>query len=475
VTIEVQCTSCHTRYRIDEQVLPKDTPTFKCSRCGHVFTLEPRGAKRVEVNAEALKAPERTPPPESFAAELRSSRAGAVKRFSADTGAEIEPSTSELAIKRPEPPRPQQPIRNVTPPRPAAPPPQPPVTPRVAPVTAPPPAPVAIAPKAPLTRPPAPSAPSREADDDPLSRPFHRDYAEDDVEPENLAFDFNRDADEPDALEHDEAAGAHDQFAGESAQWEVGDPDPADEREYTPPPRRSRTQRSAARTTTPRFASAGARAGKTRKEQEAEFEEDFPDEENAPVYNRRVTRSARFFIALFAMIIVGYGLMTLVIRNSPAVAAELLSHLPVVGERFELPVTPARTVALRDVHSGYIRTRDGHTALLITGSAENVGADPLHTIQIAVNLRDPGRNGVASSAVYCGGDNLSPSMVAKMTPHELEFFQKLTPPKTFVLAPSSTSPFVIVFIDPPKSVSAFDLSIASAVPATADQADSSGV
>ena len=378
MTIEVQCTSCHTRYRIDEQVLPKDTPTFKCSRCGHVFTLEPRGAKRVEVNAEAPKAPERTaertPPPESFAAELRSSRAGAVKRFSADTGAEIEPSTSELAIKRPEPPRPQQPIRNVTPPRPAAP---PPVTPRVAPVAPPPPAPAAAAPKAPQARPPAPSTP-READDDLMSRPFHRDYAEDVVEPENLAFDFNRDADEPDALEHEDAGDAHDQFAGESPQWEVGDPDAADEREYAPP-RQSRTQRSAARPTTPRFASAGSRAGKTRKEQEAEFEEDFPDEENAPVYNRRVTRSARFFIALFAMIIVGYGLMTLVIRNSPAVAAELLSHLPVVGERFELLVTPARMVALRDVHSGYIRTRDGHTALLITGSAENVG--PIHSTQ----------------------------------------------------------------------------------------------
>ncbi len=32
--IEIQCTSCHTRYRIDERVLPDDTPTFKCSRCG---------------------------------------------------------------------------------------------------------------------------------------------------------------------------------------------------------------------------------------------------------------------------------------------------------------------------------------------------------------------------------------------------------------------------------------------------------
>ena len=43
--IEVQCTSCHTRYRIDEQVLPEGLPTFKCSRCGHVFTFDPRKSR----------------------------------------------------------------------------------------------------------------------------------------------------------------------------------------------------------------------------------------------------------------------------------------------------------------------------------------------------------------------------------------------------------------------------------------------
>src|SRR5260221_5537259 len=43
--IEIQCTSCHTRYRIDERVLPDDTPTFKCSRCGHVFNAAPVPAK----------------------------------------------------------------------------------------------------------------------------------------------------------------------------------------------------------------------------------------------------------------------------------------------------------------------------------------------------------------------------------------------------------------------------------------------
>src|SRR5579875_2190483 len=53
--IEIQCTSCHTRYRIDERVLPEDTPTFKCSRCGHVFTAEPRGARRPPAQAKSAE------------------------------------------------------------------------------------------------------------------------------------------------------------------------------------------------------------------------------------------------------------------------------------------------------------------------------------------------------------------------------------------------------------------------------------
>src|ERR1700676_3983495 len=51
--IEIQCTSCQTRYRIDEQILPDDTPTFKCSRCGHVFSAEPRKPVQPRFRAES--------------------------------------------------------------------------------------------------------------------------------------------------------------------------------------------------------------------------------------------------------------------------------------------------------------------------------------------------------------------------------------------------------------------------------------
>jgi hypothetical protein len=176
---------------------------------------------------------------------------------------------------------------------------------------------------------------------------------------------------------------------------------------------------------------------------------------------------------LFALIALGYGVTTVLIRSAPATAAEILSHLPKVGDRFIPPVGPARLVAMRDVHSDYLRTKGGHPALVVTGIAENVGSDALHAVRIAASLHDAAQHTLVTRAVYCG-NNLSAPMVAQMTPHELEFFQKLDPPKAFALEPSATSPFVIVFIDPPSAVSRFDVSVASAgaiVPLPPDNAE----
>ncbi len=69
--IEVQCPSCQTRYRIDESVLPQDSPTFKCSRCGHVFNGDPRLARKPPIpKPKPAPAPAaKTPPPQQSAPE----------------------------------------------------------------------------------------------------------------------------------------------------------------------------------------------------------------------------------------------------------------------------------------------------------------------------------------------------------------------------------------------------------------------
>ncbi len=55
--IEIQCTSCLTRYRIEPSVVSADRPTFKCSRCGHVFSADPRRARTTAPSGPSLKRP----------------------------------------------------------------------------------------------------------------------------------------------------------------------------------------------------------------------------------------------------------------------------------------------------------------------------------------------------------------------------------------------------------------------------------
>jgi len=437
VTIEVQCTSCHTRYRIDEQVLPEGTPTFKCSRCGHVFTLEPRdGTDAEQEDAAAASAPPRAPrikrpspeagpDPSIGEKSVPDHQSGWFADSAAPAGAPPEGAATDFN-------RAESATPTDSPPRPSA-------------------------------SPPPPAAP-KPSTDELLSKPFRQEASE---QGENLKFDFSDERSEPEAPAVEEFEGGR-----RGGEWQVGEPEPEAPR---PADKVARPQPSVAGDVKADAAAprpkTGRRATQPPKPPKPAEAEDFLDEDAAPIYNRSaVTHSARFFVALFALMALGYGVMTVLIRSAPATAAEMLSHLPKIGDRFILPIAPARLVAMRDVHADYLRTKGGHTALVVTGIAENVGGAPLHAIQIAASLRDAAQRPLADRAVYCG-NNLSAAMVAQMTPHELEFFQKLDPPKAFTLDPSATSPFVIVFIDPPSAVSHFDVSVASATASAALSAD----
>jgi len=283
---------------------------------------------------------------------------------------------------------------------------------------------------------------------------FNRSFGDDtrDAPPgENLAFDFNDET-------HDTPQGAPqpDETPRYDDKWEVGEPDEV--------PAAPRATRPNARST-PREIAMTRRRGRPGPIPDPVADEFIMDDEAPPVYNRGVTRSSRFFLVLFLLVALGYGTLTLFIRSAPAAAADMLSRLPLIGERFVLPITPARLVALRDVHTQYLRTRGGYNALVITGIAENVSESPLHAIQIAAALRDSAARSLGGQAVYCG-NNLSLKTVSQMTPHEIEFFEKLDPPKTFRLDPAATSPFAIVFVNPPANVKQFDISVAKATRAS---------
>jgi predicted Zn finger-like uncharacterized protein len=460
--IEVQCTSCHTRYRIDERVLPEGLPTFKCSRCGHVFSFEPRqsrsngnpdsavtGAEAAETANESPagggQIPEAEVPPgisqvaapseASFPSEDLLSRASGPSVSSETKLPGVQPeAVKEAELGRRFQPRRQESVE-------------------------------------PQSRENPHPAENSSASASRISPQVTTERAEefnsrvftvsdpDAASGENLSFDFADEEPAPDRARltrRSKVSGISERAVRESVQWQVGDED------STAVETLKESRRPSERVTGGR-----SRARLRAKEPEPQFNDDgLEAEEEAPVYNRAMTHSARFFVLLIFLVAAGFGAMTLLIHNAPGRASAVLSSLPVIGDRFVQPAAPAKMVALRDVNAVYQQNQEGRKALLISGSAENVSTESLRLVQLTAAIHDVQGRSLASHAVYCG-NNVSAGMVSQMTPHEIEFFQQLEPAKTFALEPSTSCRFVAVFMNPPATAHAYDVAVSQAVAGTA--------
>jgi predicted Zn finger-like uncharacterized protein len=469
--IEVQCTSCHTRYRIDEHVLPEGLPTFKCSRCGHVFTFEPRksrlggqsesAAPKPEAADESIpdlstrgtSAPETQEPLSSIADRMsRTESPSSSQNSAAASNSDIsDPSRADAASSRFQsgPIEDEELAGTREQSEPAA------LEAQSQQQDQPHPAEAAAAPQPALS----PQLRAKRAEKF-YSRPFTAEDP-DAVSGENVSFDFADEEPAPDQAKFTRRGRRPSQATEpsyrDSGRWEVGDDDSA------PEAAQSRGNDSLAEEKQTRRSRRRRRASDI----EPQFTDDaeFVDEEEAPVYNRALTHSARFFLLLILLVGVGFGALTLFIHGAPAGSLAVLSYLPVIGNQFVIPATPAKLVALRDVYATYQHSKEGRNTLVISGTAENVGTASLRIVQLTATLRDAQRRSLASQAVYCG-NSVSAGMIGQMTPHEIEFFQKLEPARTFALEPSASCRFVAVFMNPPGGANAYDVSVSQAVPGT---------
>ena len=446
--IEIQCTSCHTRYRIDERVLPDETPTFKCSRCGHVFNAEPVAA-RVRKPAPLRSVERPKPPPPQRAQnpepEPEPERPTAPDPEPAPQPApEPEPSPQPKFQAQPEPPVQPEPLAQPEPPA--------------------------------RQEEPTPSQPAEE--DNPLDRTFSRERSGDLGTGENLSFDFTS---EPKPGEHHSEPASDESHEHSDDHWEVGEPadepriaeppshepltEPEPEEAPVPPkpmrqspPRLQPEMPPLEEFRRPEFTGPGDDDRLRRKPAPPP---DIPDEV-AYFAAQRTTHSSAWFIGLFVVIALLFGGLSLAVHVQPAAAVKLLSRAPRVGQNFQAPMVPAMLVALHDVHADYQKVKGGQTALMISGTAENVGGAPLHAVLLAVDLLDDSGKQMASGAVYCG-TGLSQKMVGEMTPREIEFLERLDPQKNFAVQPSQAAPFLVVFIDPPRKVANLRIQVAKAV------------
>ncbi|MGD0117204.1 MAG: zinc-ribbon domain-containing protein [Candidatus Binatus sp.] len=446
--IEIQCTSCHTRYRIDERVLPDDTPTFKCSRCGHVFNADPVPARVRKVAPQAADSesqPARMirparPRPSAFKSQVESD---VVKR---------EP-VAERPAPPPEPEVRSQPVQAAAPAEP-------------------------VGRNIPDTKLDEPEVRTDEpqpdpAADDPLNRTFGDREQKADTG-ENLRFDFS-----DERKQIDDVAPEHEIERPEpdDGGWEVGETpaefEAAPRRqaptliaEPEPPPRAAPTPPR--RTATPLRAPAVRFAS---PEKSAAFQMGNAGEDDADSVWVGATHSSGFFIAIFIFVAIAFLVASAVICGEPAASVRMLGQAPQIGAYFARPVVPAMLVALHDIRSEYYTLKGGHVALVVTGNAENVGTAPLHLVQIDAYLIGDSAHPIASLSVYCGNE-LSATMLSEMTPREIEFSQGLSPQKAFAIDPSASAPFLMVFIDPPGGAGKIRLAVSKAAPQDSDSSPS---
>src|SRR5579875_3014496 len=184
--------------------------------------------------------------------------------------------------------------------------------------------------------------------------------------------------------------------------------------------------------------------------------------------------NSSFFLGVFVLIGFFFVGVTFLLGLSPSISRELLHLLPLIGAEFT-PVPPSQNVvALSEAHAEY-RLLDGNRrALIVSGRAENRGAEPLHTIEVGVSLVDNQQHPVVTQSAFCG-DLVSPKIVSQMTPHELQFFQKLAPPKNFALKSGDSSPFFVMFINPPPNAAHFQVSVIRAEPASGESMADAGI
>ena len=448
--IEIQCTSCHTRYRIDERVLPDDTPTFKCSRCGHVFNADP--------------VPARVRKPAPRAAESESQPARTIRPARPRPSALKSPVESDV-VKREHSAAP----RPTTPPEPAV---------RIQ--------------KSELEQHESadhrmPEAPANEREDrresdqreleadDLLNRSFGDREQKADTG-ENLKFDFSgerseiRDATPERVLERPEP---------DDGGWQVGDtptefesqpirraPTTMAEPELAPRPAPIPVRRMASplHAEAPRFAPPPP-------SKPAGFQLGQVVDESADAAAAGGTHASGFFLAMFFLVAIIFFAASALICDEPAASARILSQAPRIGAYFARPIVPAMLVALHDVRSEYHRLKGGQVALVITGSAQNVGRRPLHLVGIDADLIGAGAHPIASQSVYCGNE-LSAKMLGEMTPREIEFSQGLSPQKAFAMEPSASATFLMVFVNPPAGAGKIRISVSKAA-AAATASDSS--
>jgi hypothetical protein len=200
----------------------------------------------------------------------------------------------------------------------------------------------------------------------------------------------------------------------------------------------------------------------------ADFDDDEVVDEPVPAVDRgrrvRVEDTMRapagFGTIMRAMgtAVAGFAALALTIRVAPEQATAWLSRLPIAGVTFAHDHGLATKVELTNVHGRFQRLRNARRVFVISGDARNNSATTIERIEVAGSLYGLGGGELEQKVVTTGNR----TALTDLSEAEIVLLQRLDP--AIALAPGQTTPFLIVFLEPPRELREFSSRVLSVRP-----------
>ena len=412
----IRCPSCSTTYKIEGAVFDAPQPTFRCSRCKHVFAVQVRLQLRGEdaPAAETTAAGTATPPtPEGPPSvdPCPDAEDGSDAHEPADTDSPADTETSEpeptppetgMAARSAEPPEPEPPETGAA--ARSAEPPEPEPEPEPAPE--------------PEPEPSAPSAAPIRTDGDPVGviDLGDADFPHPDFDPP-AAKTGPPDAPQPDL------------------------PEPAPVIETIDLPRRSAR--------TPDF----------------RIDDDIliPPREARPAPPKPADGSGSIvpFVSLVGLAVFAFVLVSVIYQMNPQALDSLIRGIPWYGEAVFENRHFKRTLAFESLVSGVQPALNQKEVFVVSGKLVNRNDRGIHRVRVEAQLFDAEGKPLARQAIFLG-NAISAKIIKEMSLREIALLQSLKPQNAYPIPPNESVNFTIVFPKPGAPVESFSCRVLSA-------------
>ncbi len=156
--------------------------------------------------------------------------------------------------------------------------------------------------------------------------------------------------------------------------------------------------------------------------------------------------------------VTAFAALALMVRVAPERSSAWLSYLPVAGASFAHDRNLTTKVELTNVHGKFQRLRNERRVFVISGDARNNSPITIERIEVAGALYGLGGGELDQKVVTTGNR----TTLTDLSEAEIVLLQRLDP--AIALAPGETTPFLIVFLEPPRELREFSSRVLSVRP-----------